>query len=92
LRSSLAALVAASIIGVMGAVTGALVAFTDLEFFLASGIWVAPVVVLIPYAFPQGGRRAYGLWTVVVALALPACSGIWVVWLVLTRGVIGHHP
>lgn len=91
MRGSLAALVTASI-GVIGAVTGALVAFTDLEFFLASGIWVAPVVVLIPYAFPQGGRRAYGLWTVVAALALPAFSGIWVVWLVLTRGVIGHHP
>jgi hypothetical protein len=50
------------------------------------------VVVFIPYAFPQGGQRAYGLWTVVAALALPTFTGIWVVWLVLTRGVIGHHP
>jgi uncharacterized membrane protein YqjE len=84
--------VAASIAGVMVAATSALVVLIDLPFFLASGIWIAPVVVLIPYAFRQDGRRAYELRTVVLALALPAIAGIWVVRLVLTRGVIRHHP
>jgi hypothetical protein len=79
-------------VGVMAAGTGALIVFADLHFFLASGVWVAPVVVFIPYAFPQSGRRAYGLWTVVAALALPAITVFWIVWLVVTRGVIGHHP
>lgn len=92
MRGSRAVLVTASIVGVMVAGTGALLMLTDLEFFLASGVWIGPVVVFIPYAFPQGGQRAYGLWTVVAALALPTFTGIWVVWLVLTRGVIGHHP
>lgn len=92
MRGSRAVLATASIVGVMVAGTGVVLIFTDLEFFLASGVWIAPVVVLIPYAFPQGGQRAYGLRTVVAALALPAFAGIWVVWLVLTRGVIGHHP
>lgn len=85
-------MVTAAIFAVMVAATSALLVLTDLKFFLASGVWIAPLVVLIPYAFPQGGRRAYGFRTVVMALILPALAGIWVVWLVLTRGVIGHHP
>jgi hypothetical protein len=65
------------------------VEFTDLQLFLASGIWIAPVVVLIPLVFPT---RPYGLRTVVAALVLPTITSIWVVWLVLIHGVIGHHP
>jgi hypothetical protein len=37
-RGSRAVLVTASIVGVMVAGTGALLMFTDLEFFLASGV------------------------------------------------------
>jgi hypothetical protein len=77
---------------VIAAGVAALLALTDLEFFLASGVWVAPVAVLIPYAYPASDRRPYGIATVIAALALPALTSIWVVWLVLTRGVIGHHP
>jgi hypothetical protein len=81
---SIAAAVAA------GAVVLALT--TDLDRFLVYAVWVAPVVVLIPYAYAPAGRRAYGLWTVVAALVLPAVASVWVIWLVLSRGVIGRHP
>ncbi|PWU21818.1 MAG: hypothetical protein C5B48_10885, partial [Candidatus Rokuibacteriota bacterium] len=69
--------------------TAALLVFTDLQLFLACGIWIAPVVVLIPFVFPARAQRAYGLQTVVAALVLPAITSIWVVWLVLSHGVIG---
>jgi hypothetical protein len=72
--------------------SAALVVFTDLQLFLVFGVWIAPVVVLIPYAYPSAERRSYGLWTVAAALALPAAASVWVIWLVLTRGVIGHRP
>ncbi len=65
---------------------------TDLPRFLVCAVWIAPVVVLIPYAYPPAERRTYGIWTVAAALVLPAVTATWVVWLVLTRGVIGHRP
>jgi hypothetical protein len=85
-------IVTLSIVGAIVASSAALLLFTTLPLFLVSGIWVAPVVVLIPYAYPPAGRRAYGMWTLVAALVLPAITSVWVVWLILTRGVIGHHP
>jgi hypothetical protein len=78
--------------GLFVAGAAALSLCTDLPLYLASGVWIAPLIVLIPYAFPEGGRRAYGRRAVAAALALPAITSIWVVWLILTRGVIGHHP
>jgi hypothetical protein len=72
--------------------TAALVLLTDLPLFLVLAVWIAPVVVLIPYAYPAPGKGQYGLWTVAAALALPAVAATWIVWLVLTRGLIGRHP
>jgi hypothetical protein len=85
-------IVTVSVVGVIVASGALVLAVTDLPLFLVSGIWVAPAVVLIPYAFPHGGRRAYGIWTVVAALALAAITTTWIVWLILTRGRIGHRP
>jgi hypothetical protein len=92
LRGSRELIVTPSIVGVIAAGGAALWALTDLPLFLVGGIWVAPVVVLISYAYPQGGRRAYGILTMVAALALPALTTIWMIWLILTRGRIGHRP
>jgi hypothetical protein len=92
LRGSQTALVTASIAAVIVGGVAALLVFTELQLFLASGIWIAPVVVLIPFVFPARAERAYGFRTVVAALVLPAVTTIWVVWLVLSHGVIGHHP
>jgi hypothetical protein len=92
LHGSRTALITASIAAVIVGGVAALLVFTDLRLFLASAIWIAPVVVLIPFVFPAGAQRAYGLRTVIAALVLPAITSIWVVWLVLGHGVIGHHP
>jgi hypothetical protein len=92
LRGSWTALITGAIAAVIVGGVAALLLFTDLELFLASGVWIAPVVVLIPFVFPARAQRAYGLPTVVAALVLPAITSIWVVWLVLSHGVIGHHP
>jgi uncharacterized membrane protein YqjE len=70
----------------------ALLLFTDLHVFLVGAVCVAPLVVLIPYAYSPAERRDYGIWTVVAALVLPAVATTWVIWLVLARGVIGRHP
>jgi hypothetical protein len=70
----------------------ALALLTDLPAFLVAAVWIAPVVVLIPYAYPPAEQRQYGAWTVVAALVLPAIATSWVVWLILTHGVIGRHP
>lgn len=70
----------------------ALTMLTDLPLFLVFAVWIAPAVVLIPYAYPPVERRSYGIWTLSAALVLPAVAATWVVWLVLTRGVIGHRP
>jgi len=70
----------------------ALALLTDLPTFLVLAVWIAPVVVIIPYAYPAPGKGQYGLWTVAAALVLPAVAATWIVWLVLTRGVIGRHP
>jgi hypothetical protein len=70
----------------------ALALLTDLLLFLVYAVWIAPVVVLIPYAYPAPEKRRYGVWTVAAALVLPAAVVTWVIWLILTRGVIGHRP
>jgi hypothetical protein len=70
----------------------ALALLTDLPLFLVYAVWIAPVVALIPYAYPPPEKRRYGVRTVAGALVLPAVAATWVVWLVLTRGVIGRHP
>ena len=76
----------------MASGAAALMLLTDLPLFLVIAVLIAPVVVLIPYSYPPVERRPYGVWTVVAALVLPALATTWVVWLVVTRGVIGRHP
>jgi hypothetical protein len=80
------------IIVVVGSGVASLALLTDLPQFLVYAVWIAPVVVLIPYAYAPAERRPYGAWTVAAALVLPAIAATWVVWLVLTRGVIARHP
>jgi hypothetical protein len=80
------------LIVVMASGAAALALLTELPLFLVIAVLIAPVVVLIPYAYPPAERRPYGLWTVAAALVLPAIATTWVVWLVITRGVIGRHP
>jgi hypothetical protein len=84
--------VTASLVVVIASGVVALALLTDLPLFLVFAVWIAPVVVLVPYAYPPAERRPYGAWTVAAALVLPAVAATWVVWLVLTRGVIGRHP
>jgi hypothetical protein len=87
-----AVLVTVSIVVVIASGAAVLVLLTDLPLFLVYAVWIAPVVVLIPYAYPPADKRRYGVWTVAAALVLPASAAAWIVWLVLTRGVIGRHP
>jgi hypothetical protein len=56
---------------------------TDVGLFFVYAGWAAPVVVLIPYAYPSAERRSYGLGTVVAALVLPVAVAVWVLWLVV---------
>jgi hypothetical protein len=85
LRGSRAVLVTGSIVVVIASGAAALALLTDLPSFLVYAVWVAPVVVLIPYAYPRAERRRYGIWTVLAALVLPVVAAVWVVWLVLNR-------
>jgi hypothetical protein len=85
-------LVTVSIVVVVASGVVVLALLTDLTLFLVYAVWIAPVVVLIPYAYPPADKRSYGVWTVVGALVLPASAAACVVWLVLTRGVIGRPP
>jgi hypothetical protein len=63
--------------------TAALVRLTDVPLFLSYAIWVAPLVVLIPYAYPSAERRGYGVGTAAAALVLPVAIATWVLWLVV---------
>ncbi len=85
-------LVALLIVVVIASGAAALVLLTELPLFLAYAVWIAPVVVLIPYTHSPADRRPYGIWTVAAALVLPAVAAAWVIWLVLAHGVIGHRP
>jgi hypothetical protein len=87
-----AVLVTVLIVVVIASGAVVLALLTDIPLFLVYAVWIAPVVVLIPYAYSPADRRPYGIWTVSAALVLPAVVAAWVVWLVLTRGVIGHRP
>lgn len=92
LRGWRVVLVTALIVVLIASGGAVLALLTDLPLFLVFAVWIAPVVVLIPYAYPPVERRSYGIWTVAAALVLPAVVATWVVWLVLARGVIGHRP
>jgi len=70
----------------------ALALLTDLPLLYVYAVFIAPVVVLIPYAYPPPEKRRYGAWTVAAALLLPAVTSTWVIWLILTRGHPGHRP
>ncbi len=87
-----AVLFTVSIVVVIALGVAALALLTDLPLFLVYAVWIAPVVALIPYAYPPADKRRYGVWTVAAALVLPALAAAWVIWLILTRGVIGRPP
>jgi len=92
MREWQAARVTVLIVVVLASCIAALSLITDLPRFLDMAVWIAPVVVFIPYAYSPAAKRPYGLWTVVAALVVPAVAAAWVIWLVLTLGVIGRHP
>ncbi len=71
------------IVVVIASSTAALVLLTDVPLFLAFAVWMAPVVVLIPYAYPSAETRRYGVGTVAAALLLPTVIATWVLWLVI---------
>lgn len=87
-----AVLVTVSVVVVIASGVALLALLTELPLSLVYAVWIAPVVVLIPYAYAPADARRYGVWTVVAALVLPASAAACVVWLVLTRGVIGRPP
>jgi hypothetical protein len=78
-----AVLVTVFIVVVIASSATTLVLLTDVALSLALAVWIAPVLVLIPYAYPSDGRRHYGVGTVAAALILPAVTAIWVLWLVI---------
>jgi hypothetical protein len=78
-----AVLITVFIVVVIASSATTLVLLTDVALFLALAIWIAPVVVLIPFAYPSVERRHYGVGTVVAALILPTVTAIWVLWLVI---------
>ena len=80
-----AGLVTVSIVVVIASSAAVLVLLTDVPLFLVYAVWIAPVVVLIPYAYPSAERRSYGVGTVTAALVLPAGTATWVLWLVITH-------
>jgi hypothetical protein len=84
-RSSRAVLISVSVVVAIALGSAALVLLTDLPLSLVYAVWIAPLVVLIPYAYPPAEGRRYGVWTVAAALVLPAVATVWVVWLVLIR-------
>jgi hypothetical protein len=61
----------------------ALVLLTDVPLFLALCVWIAPVVVLLPYAYSTAPRRRDAVVTAAAALVLPIAAAIWVLWLVV---------
>ena len=85
-------MVTLSIAGVFVAGVATLLALTDVRLALALAVWSAPVIVLGSLAYSAAAKRAHDPRAVTLALVLPAIAGVWVVWLVLARGVIGHHP
>jgi hypothetical protein len=87
-----AVLVTVSIVVPIASGAAVLALLTGLPLFLVYAVWIAPVVVLIPFAYPPADKRRYGVWTVAAALVLPALAAAWVIWLILTRGVIGRPP
>jgi hypothetical protein len=70
---------------VIASSVAALVLLTDVPLFLGYAVWIAPLIVLIPYAYPSAERRCYGVGTVAAALVLPAGAAAWVLWLVITH-------
>jgi uncharacterized membrane protein len=80
-----AGLVTLLIVVVIASSAAVLVLLTDVPLFLVYAVWIAPVVVLIPYAYPSAERRGYGVGTVAAALVLPAATATWVLWLVITH-------
>jgi hypothetical protein len=80
-----AVVVTVSLVVVIASGAAVLALLTDLPLSLVYAVWIAPVVVLIPYAYPSAERRGYGVGTVAAALALPAGTATWVLWLVITH-------
>jgi hypothetical protein len=71
------------IAGLIASSAVALLLLTDVPLFLVFAVWVAPVVVLIPYVYPLADRRRYGAGTVAAALGVPVATAGWVLWLVV---------
>jgi len=80
-----AVLATVSIVAVIAASALAFDLLTDLPLALVYAVWIAPVVVFIPYAYPSAERRPYGAGTAAAAVVLPAVAAAWVLWLVLTH-------
>jgi hypothetical protein len=87
-----AVVVTVSIVVVVASGAAVLALLTDLPLSLVYAVWIAPVVVLIPYAYPPADKRSYGVWTVAASLVLPALAAASIIWLILTRGKIGRPP
>jgi hypothetical protein len=87
-----AVLVTVSLVVVVASGAAVLALLTDLPLSLVYAVWIAPVVVLIPYAYPPADKRSYGVWTVAASLVLPALAAASIIWLILTRGKIGRPP
>jgi hypothetical protein len=87
-----AVVVTVSLVVVIASGAAVLALLTDLPLSLVYAVWIAPVVVLIPYAYPPADKRSYGVWTVAASLVLPALAAASIIWLILTRGKIGRPP
>jgi hypothetical protein len=87
-----AVVVTVSLVIVVASGAAGLALLTDLPLSLVYAVWIAPVVVLIPYAYPPADKRSYGVWTVAASLVLPALAAASIIWLILTRGKIGRPP
>jgi hypothetical protein len=87
-----AVVVTVSLVVVVASGAAVLALLTDLPLSLVYAVWIAPVVVLIPYAYPPADKRSYGVWTVAASLVLPALAAASIIWLILTRGKIGRPP
>jgi len=73
-----AGLVTVLIVVVIASSAAVLVLLTDVPLFLVYAVWIAPVVVLIPYAYPSAERRGY----------FDLLRGGRVSWMMLARNVI----
>jgi hypothetical protein len=87
-----AVVVTVSLVVVIASGAAVLALLTDLPLSLVYAVWIAPVVVLIPYAYPPADKRSYGVWTVAASLVLPTLAAASIIWLILTRGKIGRPP